>query len=105
MKKALLIAVVITAASLSAIAQNGKKDRFANLNLTATQKTSVDSVRKVYDAERAALKNDASIAADAKTEKMKEVRKAQNHAINSILTDEQKQQLKKEAKENKKEGE
>jgi hypothetical protein len=98
MKKGLLLAVVIAAVTLSVNAQEKKKDRFANLQLTTQQKASVDSVRKIYDGQRATLKNDGSVGEEAKAEKMKQIRKDQNHAINSILTAEQKEQLKKETK-------
>jgi hypothetical protein len=99
MKKELLLAVVIAAITLSANAQEGKKDRLADLQLTPQQKASVDSVRKIYDGKRASLKSDATTDVEAKKEKMKQIRKEQNEAINSFLTKEQKQQLKKEAKE------
>lgn len=104
MKKGLLLAVVIAAVTLTANAQEGnKKDRLATLQLTTQQKASVDSVRKIYEGQRASLKKDAGVTAEAKTEKLKAVRKEQNNAINSILTKEQKQQLKKESTEGKKE--
>jgi hypothetical protein len=99
MKKGLLLAVVIAAITLSANAQEHKKDRLADLQLTIQQKASVDSVRKIYDGKRASLKSDATTEAEAKKEKMKQIRKEQNEAINSILTKEQRQQLKKETKE------
>ena len=98
MKKGLFIAIIAAAFSLSANAQEKPKDRLAGLDLTTQQKASVDSVRKVYDGQRADLKKDASATEEVKKEKMKEIRKAQNEAINSILTKEQKAQLKKEAK-------
>jgi hypothetical protein len=98
MKKGPLLAVVIAAVSLSANAQEHKKDRLADLQLTTQQKASVDSVRKIYEGKRASLKSDATTDAEAKKEKMKQIRKEQNEVINSFLTTEQKQQLKKESK-------
>ncbi len=46
MKKVLLITAITTIVSYSASAQATGKDRLANIELTAQQKTSIDSVRK-----------------------------------------------------------
>ncbi len=87
MKKSLSIAIIITAMSLPAMAQDAKKkDRFANIDLTAQQKTSIDSVRKIYNDKRTALKKDASVSAEAKTEKMKAIQKEHMSIINTFLT-------------------
>ena len=99
MKKGFLLAAMATVFSLTVNAQQKPKDRLANLNLTEQQKASVDSVRKIYDGQRADVKKDATVSEEARKEKMKEIRKHQNAAINSILTSEQKKQLKAEAKE------
>lgn len=101
MKKAVLTAVLATIVTLAVNAQKEKaKDRFANLNLTAQQKTAVDSVRKVYDGQRAELKKDATVSEEARKEKLKTIRKEQSKAINTLLTDEQRKQLKAEVKNN-----
>jgi hypothetical protein len=103
MKKRFLIAALITGLSCSVYAQKqAPKERLANLNLTEQQKSSVDSVRKAFDKKRAAVKKDATLSQEEQTSKLKEIRKEQNTAINSILTPEQREQLKKESQ--KKEG-
>jgi hypothetical protein len=100
MKKFFLIAGMITAFSISANCQTAQhKDRFDGIDLTAQQRTSIDSVRKIYDDKRAEVKKDETLSKEAKAEKMKELRKEQVGIIDGFLTADQKKQLKKEQKE------
>lgn len=97
MKKVLLAALLFSAVSFSASAQEKEKSKnknnFENLNLTAAQKTSIDSIRTVYKAQRDEVKN-SSASAEEKGAKMKEINHSQMAAINSVLTDDQRKQLK-----------
>lgn len=104
MKKGLFIAAFLVGLSCTVNAQEKKapKDRLASLELTTQQKTSVDSVRKVFDKKRAEVKKDAALSQEEQAAKLKEIRKEQNTSINRILTPEQREQLKKESQ--KKEG-
>lgn len=91
--------------SMAASSQDAKpKDRLANLNLTVQQKTSVDSVRKIYDGKRAEIKKDETLSKEDQAKKMAELRKEQADIINSILTEEQRQELKKQNKKKKDNG-
>ena len=95
MKKALLFTAITTIISYSASAQAAGKDRLANIELTAQQKTSIDSVRKSFDEKRSALKKDASLSAEALVTKRKELQKEQVSVVNTFLTTEQRKQIKK----------
>jgi hypothetical protein len=102
MKKVYLIAAVAVALSVSASAQKShKKDRLEGIELTTQQKASVDSLKKIYQEKNAAIKKDASLSAEDKKEKLKESRKEQTGKVNAILTKEQLDQIKKEAKKEK----
>lgn len=100
MKKGLFIAAFLIGLSCTVQAQEKKapKDRLANLELTTQQRTSVDSVRKVYDKKRADVKKDAALSKEEQTAKIKELTKEQSTHINAILTPEQRKQLKAEKK-------
>lgn len=99
MKKSLFIAAFIIGLSCSVNAQQkGPKDRLANLNLTEQQKTSVDSLRKVFDKKRADVKKDEAVTEDDKKTKLKDIHKEFNKELNAILTPEQRKQLKEETK-------
>lgn len=100
MKKGLFIAAFLIGLSCTVSAQEKKapKDRLANLELTTQQRTSVDSVRKVYDKKRADVKKDAALSKEEQTAKIKELTKEQSTHINAILTPEQRKQLKAEKK-------
>ncbi len=100
MKKALLISAMVSVVSLSANAQAHKpKDRLANIELTATQRTSIDSVKKVYDEKKKAVKKDASLSKEQQQTKTKALQKEQVMAINSFLTKKQKKEIKSKNKE------
>lgn len=83
-----------------------KKGKMMNdLNLTPAQKTQMQELHKSINAQREAIKNDASLTQDQRKEKMKELRKTQMEKMNSILTPEQQAQKKaqmQKMKENKK---
>lgn len=99
MKKSLFIAALFVGLSCTVNAQQkGPKDRLANLNLTEQQKTSVDSLRKVFDKKRADLKKDETVSQDDQAAKLKEIRKEFNKELNAILTPEQREKLKEQAK-------
>lgn len=100
MKKGLFIAAFLIGLTCSVNAQEKKapKDRFANLDLTAQQRTSVDSVRKIFDLKRAEVKKDAALSQEDQKAKLKELTKQQAAQINTILTPEQREQLKEERK-------
>ncbi len=103
MKKNLLLIAIVSIISLSVNAQNAKsKDRFANVELGAQQKASIDSVRKIFDAKRSELKKDTSLTKEAMTEKRKALQKEQISVVNTFLTPEQKKQVKKKNKKPKK---
>ena len=102
MRKVYLIAAFAMALSVTASAQKAhKKDRLEGLELTAQQKTSIDSLRKIYEEKNAAIKKDESLSAEDKKEKLKETRKEQTTKVNAVLTKEQLEQIKKEAKKEK----
>ncbi len=84
MKKNLLITAIITIISYTGSAQATDKDRLANIELTAQQKTSIDSVRKIFDEKRTALKKDTSLSAEALVTKRKELQKEQVSVVNWI---------------------
>lgn len=60
-----------------------------NLNLTAEQKAQLKSMRQDAKQQREAIQNDASLTADQKKAKMKELHKTQSDKMKSILTPEQ----------------
>lgn len=91
MKKGLLIATMILGVSLATNAQaNKSKDRLANVELTGSQRTSIDSIKKVYIEKKKAVKKDASLSKEQQQTKTKALQKEQLMAINSFLTKKQK---------------
>ena len=99
MKKLVLMAIVATTLSAAAQAQtHQKKDRLATIGLTPQQKTSIDSVRKIYEEKSSVIKKDAALSREAKQEKLKEVKKEQVAQINTLLTLEQIRKIKKQNK-------
>jgi periplasmic protein CpxP/Spy len=82
-----------------------------NLNLTADQKAQLKAMREDSKQQRDAIHNDASLSAEQKKAKMKELHKTQSDKMNSILTPEQQatwkanmQQMKENRKMNSKRG-
>jgi|SRR6185312_2082275 len=66
-----------------------RKNMMEDLNLTADQKTPLKSLHENMKQQRDAIKNDATLTADQKKEKMKELHKSQQEKMNSILTPDQ----------------
>ena len=82
-----------------------------NLNLTADQKAQLKTMREDAKQQREAIQNDATLTADQKKAKMKELHKTQSDKMKSILTPEQQatwkanmQQMKENSKMNGKRG-
>jgi len=126
MKKGLLIAVMVAVASLKANAQLHKnqnkdhsakydqskdrfarndesKDHFAEVELSADQRASVDSIKKVYDEKRDAVKKDPSLSKQQRQRKMQDIREEEIAASNPFLTRKQKKELKQSKGKKKKE--
>lgn len=100
MKKGLIILAILSVISLSANAQANKpKDRLANVELSPTQRTSIDSVKKVYAEKKKAVKKDASLLKEQQQTKTKALQKEQVMAVNSFLTKKQKKEIKSKNKE------
>lgn len=111
MKKLFLMAVAAFAFTLGANAQmqqkkdttnktqkewHGKKgaSQMAELNLTQAQKDQMKKIRQDEKAKIDAIKNDKSLTETQKSDKIKELRKNQHKEMNSVLTKEQKAQMK-----------
>jgi Spy/CpxP family protein refolding chaperone len=73
--------------------QRGKM--MEELDLTTNQKTQMKALQENMKQQRDAIKNDASLTAVQKKEKMEELHKAQSQKVDAILTPEQ--QAKKKA--------
>ena len=65
-----------------------------DLNLTADQKTQMKALHQEMQQQRNAIKNDSSLSADQKKEKMKELHKAQSEKMKTILTPDQQAKMK-----------
>lgn len=84
---------MVAVVSLSANAQAHKsKDRLANIELTATQRTLIESVKKVYDEKKKAVKKNASLSNEQ--QQTKALQKEHVMAINSFLTKKAKKEIK-----------
>ena len=66
-----------------------KKDKYKDLNLTEDQKSKVKELSKKNKAEKAKIEADATLAADQKAAKLKELKKEQSKAFKAILTPQQ----------------
>lgn len=64
------------------------------LNLSADQKTQMKAMRQDMKQQRDAIQNDASLTADQKKEKMKELHKTQSEKMDAILTPDQQAKMK-----------
>lgn len=71
-----------------------KGDQFKKLNLSQTQKDQMKTLREDGKKQKDAIKNDASLTQDQKTQKLKELMSSQKTKMQSILTPEQKSQIK-----------
>ena len=65
------------------------KDKYKDLNLTEDQKSKVKELSKKNKAEKAKIEADATLAADQKAAKLKELKKEQSKAFKAILTPQQ----------------
>lgn len=70
------------------------KDRLAEVELSAVQRASVDSIKKVYDEKRDAVKKDQSLSKQQRQRKMQDIRKEEITASNPFLTRKQKKEIK-----------
>jgi hypothetical protein len=79
---------------------NDNGDRLArdltNAELSADQRNSIDSVERVFDDKRQALKKDPSLSKDQRKGKMQDLKKEENSIINTFLTKKQKKEIRKE---------
>jgi Spy/CpxP family protein refolding chaperone len=107
MKKSIVIASLVLI-SASSFAQNKKelnaapatstapaaksedhKDKYKDLNLTDDQKSKVKELSKKNKAEKAKIEADATLAADQKAAKLKDLKKENSKAFKAILTPQQ----------------
>lgn len=65
------------------------KDKYKDLNLTEDQKSKIKELNKKNKADKAKLEADASITADQKAAKLKDLKKEQSKAFKAILTPQQ----------------
>jgi Spy/CpxP family protein refolding chaperone len=65
------------------------KDKYKDLNLTDDQKIKVKELSKKNKAEKAKIEADATLAADQKAAKLKELKKENSKAFKAILTPQQ----------------
>ena len=73
----------------SGFGNHRKGNMMANLNLTPDQKSQMKAMYESNKQQRDAIKNDASLTDDQKTEKMRDLQKSQSDKFNSILTPDQ----------------
>jgi periplasmic protein CpxP/Spy len=76
-------------------------DELAKLNLTDDQKAQVKKIHENTRAQMDAVKNDATLTADQKQAKMKELHKTSREQVKQLLTPDQRKQLKADEKERK----
>jgi Spy/CpxP family protein refolding chaperone len=74
--------------------QKGHKMMKDQLGLTTDQKNQMRALHESMQQQRNAIQNDASLSADQKKEKMKELHKAQMGKVNAILTPDQQAKMK-----------
>lgn len=78
-----------SATTAPATKSEGHKDKYKDLNLTDDQKSKVKELSKKNKAEKAKIEADATLAADQKAAKLKELKKEQSKAFKAILTPQQ----------------
>ena len=64
--------------------------------LSAEQRNSIDSVERVFDDKRKALKKDPSLSKNQRRGKMQDLKKEENSIINTFLTKKQRKEIRKE---------
>ncbi len=108
MKRIILMAVAALVVSVGAQAQTQRKadtsrimqmkenrhDMMSQLNLTKDQKQKVRTLDQDNKSKIEAVRNDNSLTQEQKKEKMKELRKAHQEGMNSILTKDQQDKMK-----------
>jgi Spy/CpxP family protein refolding chaperone len=78
------------ASSAAPAAKSGEqKDKYKDLNLTDDQKSKMKELNKKNKADKAKIEADATLAADQKAAKLKELKKENSKAFKAILTPEQ----------------
>ena len=74
--------------------RKGSPQMMQQLDLTADQQTQMKALHETMQQQRNAIKNDASLSADQKKDKMKELHQTQMEKVNTILTPEQQAKMK-----------
>ncbi len=75
-------------------ARDGMAALAQKLNLTDDQKQQFEKIRRATMQQAKSIRNDSSLSADQKREKMQELRRQQHQQMFTALTPEQKEQLK-----------
>lgn len=83
-----------TKQSIKEVMKTKKGKKMAELNLSREQKKQVKEIKQNDDAAKNAILNDAALSEEQKKEKLKELRKARQEKIKTMLTPEQKEKLK-----------
>ena len=78
--------VSATAPAALAAKSEDHKDKYKDLNLTDDQKSKVKELSKKNKAEKAKVEADATLAADQKAAKLKDLKKENSKAFKAILT-------------------
>src|ERR1700686_4358933 len=76
-------------------------DELAKLNLTDDQKAQVKKIHENMRAQMDAVKSDATLTAEQKQAKMKELHKSSHEQVKQLLTPDQRKQMKADEKERK----
>ena len=84
-----LNATPATNAAAPAAKSEDHKDKYKDLNLTDDQKAKIKELNKQNKAEKAKVEADATMTADQKAAKLKELKKEQGKAFKAILTPQQ----------------
>lgn len=83
-----------TKQTIKEVMKTKKGKKMAELNLSREQKKQVKEIKQNDDAAKNAILNDAALSEEQKKEKLKELRKARQEKIKTMLTPEQKEKLK-----------
>lgn len=83
-----------TKQAIKEVMKTKKGKKMAELNLSREQKKQVKEIKQNDDAAKNAILNDAALSEEQKKEKLKELRKARQEKIKTMLTPEQKEKLK-----------
>ncbi len=83
-----------TKQAIKEVMKTKKGKKMAELNLSREQKKQEKEIKQNDDAAKNAILNDAALSEEQKKEKLKELRKARQEKIKTMLTPEQKEKLK-----------